>query len=36
MALGGIPRYLGHRNEALKFENESLSRLEERKVNRAN
>jgi hypothetical protein len=36
MALGGIPRYLGNRKEALKFEKESLSRLEERKVNSAN
>lgn len=29
MALGGVPRYLGNRKEALKFEKESLSRIEE-------
>ncbi|WP_259395465.1 cell division protein [Shewanella sp. SR44-4] len=29
MALGGVPRYLGNRKEALKFEKESLSLIEE-------
>lgn len=29
MALGGVPRYLGDRKEALKFEKESLSRIDE-------
>lgn len=29
MVMGGIPRYLGDRKEALKFEKESLNRIEE-------
>jgi len=31
MALGNLPRYLGDRTEALKFERESMAKIEERK-----